>query len=434
MSISVQPTESMCDRPLKVKVTGLIPHVSYTLTATCRPQSDVTSALFMSHAHYISNGEGHIDVGTMASLAGTYTGIEPMGLVWSMEPTHDAQGKIPGSTFQLHQPAATFKIDFAVYSGHIQFQQQQSQPIAIGDTPIARQSVTRWSVVANRIPVRHGRLRGVLFVPQGQGRHPAIIDLYGGAHGVLYELRASTLAAYGFVTLALAYIGYDDLPDQDNLKLEYFIEAVDFIESLPEVDSTRGVGVVGECFGANIAMHLSIVCPKIKAVAAVSSGSSLFVGQVTYKGNPLPVHTNPDKFTINEEGQLVLSDIYPISEDLAIPLERSHVETRYLFISGEDDREKHWRHAECLANRLQRLGPRDYKRIVYPGAGHLLHVPYCPLIRASSMPNLDESIKILWGGEKYGHAHAQVSAQVELVNFFDEHLRGKSIFTVTAKI
>ena len=56
-----------------------------------------------------------------------------------------------------------------------------------------------------RIPVREGRLRGMLFIPNhGQGTHPGIIDLYGTTGG-LAEYRAAMLASQGFTVLALAY-------------------------------------------------------------------------------------------------------------------------------------------------------------------------------------------------------------------------------------
>lgn len=51
---------------------------------------------------------------------------------------------------------------------------------------------------------------------------PAIVDLYG-TRGGLNELRAALLASRGFVTLALAYFNYKDLPNRiDDVELEYF--------------------------------------------------------------------------------------------------------------------------------------------------------------------------------------------------------------------
>lgn len=69
----------------------------------------------------------------------------------------------------------------------------------------------------------------------GEGRFPGVLDLFGGAGGLL-EFRASLLASHGFASLALAYFGYDDLPAHlDKVDLDYFEEAADFLLRHPKV-------------------------------------------------------------------------------------------------------------------------------------------------------------------------------------------------------
>ena len=55
----------------------------------------------------------------------------------------------------------------------------------------------------------------------GEGPFPGIIDMYGTGGGLL-QYRAALLASKGFVTLALAYFNYEDLPKEMTLDLEYF--------------------------------------------------------------------------------------------------------------------------------------------------------------------------------------------------------------------
>lgn len=63
------------------------------------------------------------------------------------------------------------------------------------------------------------------------------MDLYTFGGG-LSEPRASLLANKGYVVLALAYYGYQDLPKNPNkLDLEYFEEAVTYLRGLPEVST-----------------------------------------------------------------------------------------------------------------------------------------------------------------------------------------------------
>lgn len=69
----------------------------------------------------------------------------------------------------------------------------------------------------------------------GKGPFPGVVDLYT-LGGNITEPRASLLANKGFVVLALAYYGYQDLPKKPkNLDLEYFEEAVDYLRKQPEV-------------------------------------------------------------------------------------------------------------------------------------------------------------------------------------------------------
>lgn len=76
----------------------------------------------------------------------------------------------------------------------------------------------------------------------GKGPFPGIIDLYTFGGG-LSEPRASLLANRGYVVLALAYYGYQDLPKKPKmLDLEYFEEAVTYLGVHPKVSITINSG------------------------------------------------------------------------------------------------------------------------------------------------------------------------------------------------
>ena len=76
-----------------------------------------------------------------------------------------------------------------------------------------------------------------LWCSPGTGPFPGILDLFGSGGG-LCEYRASLLAGHGFAVLALAYFRFEDLPEYlNNVCLEYFEEAVDFMLQHPKVGS-----------------------------------------------------------------------------------------------------------------------------------------------------------------------------------------------------
>ena len=59
--------------------------------------------------------------------------------------------------------------------------------------------------------------------------------MFGSAGGLL-EFRAAQLASRGFVTLALPFFDYEDLPsDFNELNVEYFEEAVNVLLKRDEV-------------------------------------------------------------------------------------------------------------------------------------------------------------------------------------------------------
>ena len=66
----------------KIIVAGLEPSQKITLGANIVGDS---GEIFQSHAHYIADKHGEIDVHHDSSLGGSYSGIEPMGLLWSMK-------------------------------------------------------------------------------------------------------------------------------------------------------------------------------------------------------------------------------------------------------------------------------------------------------------------------------------------------------------
>lgn len=87
------------------------------------------------------------------------------------------------------------------------------------------------------------------FFSTGKGPFPGIVDLYTFGGG-LSEPRASLLANKGYVVLALAYYGYQDLPKSPNkLDLEYFEEAVAYLRGLPEVSTGDSSSKHNHMFG-----------------------------------------------------------------------------------------------------------------------------------------------------------------------------------------
>ncbi|XP_027651610.2 peroxisomal succinyl-coenzyme A thioesterase isoform X3 [Falco peregrinus] len=227
VSVAVSPTAGLADERVETRVTGLGPGQPVTLRALA---ADERGCLFQSCAHYRADGRGELHLSTDASHGGDYTGVEPMGLFWSLAPAgmeRPYQRLVPRST------GTPMKVEMSVHRGH-------SLPGAIPGPVVAKADVERWFTVpgVRRIRLKEGGVRGSLFLPPGDGPFPGVIDMYGDEGGLI-EFRSSLLATHGFAALSLPYFDFEDLPKvMKEFKLEYFEEAARFLQRHPKAKAT----------------------------------------------------------------------------------------------------------------------------------------------------------------------------------------------------
>uniref|UniRef100_A0A663MRL3 Acyl-CoA thioesterase 1 n=2 Tax=Athene cunicularia TaxID=194338 RepID=A0A663MRL3_ATHCN len=278
-----------------------------------------------------------------------------------------------------------------------------------------------------RVPVREGRIRATLFLPPGNGPFPGIIDLYGTGGG-LPEYRACLLANHGFAVLALAFYSYDDLPkDMNELHLEYFEEAVNYMLQHTQVKGP-GIGLLGISKGGELCISMASFLKGITATALIN-GSVANVGSVLrYKDITIPpLGFSVKRIKINESGIADIVDVLnnPLEgpgRQSFIPLEKA--ECHFLFIVGQDDR--NWK-SEFFAvegsKHLQAHGKEKPEILCYPGAGHYIEPPFFPMCAASMHVLVGKPV--VWGGEPKAHCEAQIDAWQQIQAFFHKHLTGK---------
>uniref|UniRef100_A0ACB8G3W6 Uncharacterized protein n=1 Tax=Sphaerodactylus townsendi TaxID=933632 RepID=A0ACB8G3W6_9SAUR len=136
------------DDPVQVKVEGLSALQAVTLRASLE---DETGELFQSFAYYKADSNGELDLTSAASLGGSYSGVEPMGLLWSLET------KTPFKRLAKRNVLTPFQVAYEVYEGHGRVTGQL----------LGRCVSERWFLAegVRRIPVREGRLKATLFLP-----------------------------------------------------------------------------------------------------------------------------------------------------------------------------------------------------------------------------------------------------------------------------
>jgi dienelactone hydrolase len=146
-------------------------------------------------------------------------------------------------------------------------------------------------------------LGGNLYRPLGKpGRHPAVASPHGhwnygrlehGQNGSI-PARAINLARQGYVVFAYDMVGYNDTMQTPHafgdhprdqawsfgplgLQLWNSIRAVDFLESLPDVDASR-IGATGASGGGTQTFLLAAVDDRIKFAAPVNMISAIMQG------------------------------------------------------------------------------------------------------------------------------------------------------------
>ncbi|CAO2586871.1 Acyl-coenzyme A thioesterase 1 [Lemmus lemmus] len=400
------------DQPVHITVRGLAPEQLVTLRAALR---DERGAVFRAHARYRADHHGELDLARAPALGGSFAGLEPMGLLWAMEPDRPLRRLIKRDV------QTPFVVELEVLDGH---EPDGGRLLA---RALARAVHERHFMApgVRRVPVREGRVRATLFLPPGNGPFPGIIDLFGVGGG-LWEYRASLLAGKGFAVLALAYYNYDDLPKNMAIfHLEYFEEAVNYLLSHPQVKGP-GIGLLGISKGSELGLAMASFLKGIKAAVFINGSVAAVWNTICYKDETIPpVSLLRDQIKMTKDGLLDVVEVLqsPLVETKSfIPVERS--DTTFLFLVGQDDH--NWKsefYANEISKRLEAHGKEKPQIILYPEAGHYIEPPYFPLYKAGM--NVLVGTYITYGGEPKPHAMAQVDVWQQLQTFFHKHLGGE---------
>ncbi|XP_004371080.2 acyl-coenzyme A thioesterase 1 isoform X1 [Trichechus manatus latirostris] len=416
-TVILEPADRCCwDEPVHITVHGLTPGQRVTLRASLR---DEKGAHFRAHARYCADGGGELDLARAPALGGSFAGLEPMGLIWALEPEK------PFWRFLKRDVQTPFAVELEVLEGH------EPEPQRVLGRAVHERDFLRPGV--RREPVRAGRVRATLFLPPEPGRFPGVVDVSGAAGG-LWEYRASLLAGKGFAVMALAYYNYEDLPKGiETLHLEYFEEAVNYLLNRPEVKGP-GLGLLGISKGGDLCLSMASFLKGITAATIINGCVANIGGVLHYKDETLPpLSANRNRIKVTKDGVVDITDALnsPLEgpdQKSFIPVERA--ECTFLFLVGLDDH--NWKsefYANEASNRLQAHGKEKPQIICYPGAGHCIEPPYFPKCWASLHALVGSPV--IWGGEPRAHAMAQVDAWKQLQAFFHKHLGGKEGKTPT---
>jgi dienelactone hydrolase len=405
---------------LDVRLTGLAPASTVTIRAR--------SPGYESTATFTAAADGTVDAATTAPSSGTYTGVDPDGLVWSMVAAPDPSD---GTADPL---ALAFRAE-------------------VGGTTVATAILPRSAQAADvkrRDLSSSDGLAGAYFAPGGSAtRHGAVI-VFGGSEGGVHtgESLAAYFASLGHPALGVGYFGAPGLPDSlENIPLEYFQKARDWLTTQPEVDPSQIV-VVGASRGGELALLLGATFPWVTGVVAeVPSGvvwpaddQTKEMSSWTIGGRPVPYvpsdpSAQPEQVTLPDGTKaiaakpLFLADLRtatPAALDAAtIRVEKTAGPV--LLVAGADD--QLWPScalAGIAMDRLTRSGhaaSHDDELVCYPGAGH--NVGFGVGFPTASELGSPEGagVVLALGGAPADIARAQRDVDTRLRAFLAAHLK-----------
>ncbi|XP_021340970.1 bile acid-CoA:amino acid N-acyltransferase-like isoform X1 [Mizuhopecten yessoensis] len=412
MKLSVHPHEVMVDERVSVQVSGLAANQRVTVYSSIKSGK---GEVFASCGCYQAEKDGTVDLERTPALSGTYTGTDGMGFIWSMRP---APGQRSGLRLVQTDVTKPQLVNISIHSGHHSLSDlckgHSNPPLVTGVLP-------RWykSCDVSRIPVTSGRLRGTLFLPKGPGPFPGLIDMYGTGGGIM-EYRAALLASRGFAVLALPFFGYQDLQKSfSDLDLNYFKEAVTFLDTHTHVQS-GGLGIIAISKGAELGQFIAIHCPVIKAIVSINgmpylSFSPIHDGHITYPNAielDLALYDHTEEGICSKTGHCFdTSKFFKVWES----------DVKILSIIGSDDMNVHPDLHQLQVGCFPAHKQNNIELVVYEGAGHLIEPPFSPHCRASYIKMLGTNL--VWGGNPVDHAYAQEDSWRRILHFLNKHLR-----------
>ncbi|XP_059092453.1 acyl-coenzyme A thioesterase 6-like isoform X4 [Tigriopus californicus] len=445
-TIIVEPNPSVIDEPVSIKVAGLPNYSCVQAKLSLNVPKERLS--FESKSWFRTSKNGSLDFGTATALPGSsYEGVDPMGIFWSMRPK-------PGSMDSIQTIDVTSSLPFdleifgadaeqltssATTSNEINWNKEDQFLNCLTSCTILRSFMGQ---DVSRIPIRHGQVRGTLFLPRtfpsedkilDQFSCPLVLTMYGGIiRGHVIEERAAVLASKGFASMAVAFFGVDDLPRRyKDIRVEYFEEAIEaaVLAGQGQIDRER-VGIVGTSKGGDVALScVAFLREKIKAAVIINAAIYSVATTTHYKNQSvasLPVEMSDESSIIIRDDQtldmsgLLQPDKYP---DSLIPFADAPADL--LFLAGCDDHNfDSVQFAQKAAVLMEQAGKTNFEVVPLDGMGHMCNLPYSPSVFSTLHPLAPPGVRLFMGGQDtpIQHIRGQQAAWKKMIQFLSDSL------------
>ena len=159
VQLTCSPLSAMMDKKVTINVEGLEPNQKVSLQARLVGDSNDR---YHSLAHYIADQHGRVCLNSQPSVGGSYVGVEPTGFMWSLKPETNQK---PGRRLMKRDVTKPYLVNLALLDEHVDILETEHCH-RLSSLTIERHYI---GAGVRRIDVHEGRIRGVLFLPPGEG-------------------------------------------------------------------------------------------------------------------------------------------------------------------------------------------------------------------------------------------------------------------------
>lgn len=374
--------------------------------------------LLYSFARFKTDGKGQIQLNKNKPILATYSGVDSLGIFWSMTKPTYINEELPFEVKNLESNTIYFQVEAG---GKIISKNELQLNLKTPD--INCEEIRKIDLVAN------------FYYPKNKQKLPLII-MVGGAEGGISGVDdyAKIISSYGYAVLALGYFGMENLPKNfEKIPLEYFFNSIDWAKEMQFIDTTRIV-ILGGSFGGEAALLVASMRSDIKGVIAVAPSNVIWQGipkglpivksSWTLNGRELPYLNCSYSFSfigkmLGNSKQVEMRELYKtIFTEEKSKIEPAIIEVEkingpILLIAGKDD--KRWPSYDMCQMVEKRLDSLKFEHqivcLYYDNAGHSIFSP-------DLMPTIDYKYqKLALGGKDSENSAAQIDSWNKTIEF-----------------
>ncbi len=250
-AITIEGDGLLIDAPFNVRISGLSGGVGVKLQAQL---SDEAGRVWRSSGRYFADINGEMEVSRAYSVGGSYEGVDPDGLLWSMSPVLEADKSeyLKRSAFDRNVRTTPVLSDGGAFVVDLHLETDD------GVETSATFSRRLAAAAIKSKTIHEGRVHGRLYIPEQQSRGAVLV--LTGSGGGLDTLFGPLLASHGYLVLAQAYFAWEGVqPALHDIPLELFAAGIDWLS-----EAAQGMPVVlmGTSRGSEAVLLTAIHFPE----------------------------------------------------------------------------------------------------------------------------------------------------------------------------